>query len=68
MNEPITDNLRKTLNMEESRRKSRAMITYTSDLLRYNPHKGKKAKICVKKTYVAQLFPRGRQHNQSSGD
>lgn len=67
MNDPVMDNLMKTLAMEESRRKSRAMITYTSDLLRYNPNKGKKAKIGVKKTYVAQLSPRGRQQNQSSG-
>ena len=67
MNEPTKDNIMKTLALEEAHRKSRAMVTYTSDLLRYNPNKGKKAKIGVKKTYVAQLSPRGRQQNQSSG-
>ena len=65
MNEPITDNLMKTLAMDESLRKSRAMITYTSDRIRFIPPKGGKKKIGTNKTYATQLFPRGRQQKQS---
>lgn len=65
MNEAIKDDLMKTLAMEESHRKSRAMITYTSDLLRYNPHKGNTAKKSVKKSYVTQYKPARRRSNDS---
>ena len=66
MNELITDNLMKNLAMDESLRKSRAMITYTSDRIRFIPPKGGTKKIGVNKTYAAQLFPRERQHKQNS--
>lgn len=65
MNKAIKDDLMKTLGMDESLRKSRAMITYTSDRIRFVPPKGRNAKIGVNKTYAAQLFPRGRQQKQS---
>lgn len=55
MNEPIKDNLIKTLAMAESLRKSRAMITYISDLAerqRFMPPEGHNRKSIVNKTYV----------------
>ena len=67
MNEPITDIPMKTLAMEESLRKSRAMITYTSDRIRFTPPKGGKKKISINKTYATQLFHRERhQHTVQS--
>ena len=55
MNEPIKDNLIKILAMEESLRKSRAMITYISDLTerqRFILSEGQNRKNTVTKTYV----------------
>ena len=55
MNEPIKDNLIKILAMEESLRKSRAMITYISDLTerqRFILSEGHNTKNTVTKTYV----------------
>jgi len=66
MNETIKYNFIKTLAMDETLRKSRAMITYASDRIRFVPLKGRKTKFGVNKTYAAQLFPKGRQHKQSS--
>ena len=66
MNEPITDNLKKTLAMDESLRKSRAMITYTSDRIRFIPPNGGTKKIGVNKTYAAQLLPRGKQQKHET--
>jgi len=55
MNEPVKDNLTKALAMEESLRKSQAMITYISDLSERRSfilHKGHNRKHIVNKTYV----------------
>lgn len=59
------ENLMKTLAMEESLKKSRAMISYTSDRMRLPPPKGRYRKIEVTKTFVPQYKPiaRMRKHN-----
>lgn len=59
------ENLMKTLAMEESLKKSRAMIFYTSDRVRLPPPKGRYRIIEVTKSFVPQYKPitRMRKHN-----
>lgn len=66
MNEALKDNILKTLAMGESHNKSRAMITYPSDCLRFIPPKWGKKKIGINKTYVARLFHKERQQKHDS--
>ena len=65
MNDMIKAQLIQTLAMEESRRKSRAMITYTSDRLGFVPPRGCNQEAAATKTYVTHYKPKRRRSNDS---
>lgn len=60
------ENLKKTLAMEQSLKKSRAMIFYTSDRMQLPPPKGRYRKIEVRKTFVPQYKPIARMRKRNA--
>ena len=60
------ENLIKSLAMEESIKKSRSVISYTSDRMRLSLPKGRYRKIEVTKSFVPQYKPIARMRKQNA--